>query len=71
MLDDGIGFSLVPWKQVVEQRLGQQVAAIVRGSSVTWELAAAWTVGVGCFETPVLRLITPYRARRQGQQLEQ
>ncbi len=38
MLDDGMGFSLVPWKPVVEQRLGQQVSAIVRGSSVTWEL---------------------------------
>jgi len=38
MLDDGIGFSLVPWKPVVEQRLGQQVSAIVRGTSVTWEL---------------------------------
>ncbi|HWS25775.1 MAG TPA: relaxase/mobilization nuclease and DUF3363 domain-containing protein [Xanthomonadales bacterium] len=38
MLDDGMGFSLVPWKPVVEQRLGQQVSAIVRGASVTWEL---------------------------------
>ena len=38
MLDDGMGFSLVPWRPVVEQRLGQQVSAIVRGSSVTWEL---------------------------------
>jgi type IV secretory pathway VirD2 relaxase len=38
MLDDGMDFSLVPWKPVVEQRLGQQVSAIVRGSSVTWEL---------------------------------
>jgi hypothetical protein len=38
MLDDGIGFSLVPWRPVVEQRLGQQVSAIIRGSSVTWEL---------------------------------
>ena len=38
MLDDGMGFSLVPWKPVVEQRLGQQVSAIVRGTSVTWEL---------------------------------
>jgi hypothetical protein len=38
MLDDGMGFSLVPWKPVVEQRLGQQVSAIVRGVSVTWEL---------------------------------
>ncbi|QLQ25135.1 MAG: relaxase/mobilization nuclease and DUF3363 domain-containing protein [Dechloromonas sp.] len=38
MLDDGMGFSLVPWRPVAEQRLGQQVSAIVRGSSVTWEL---------------------------------
>lgn len=38
MLDDGMSFSLVPWRPVVEQRLGQQVSAIVRGSSVTWEL---------------------------------
>ncbi|OYW24924.1 MAG: conjugal transfer protein, partial [Hydrogenophilales bacterium 12-63-5] len=38
MLDDGTGFSLVPWRPVVEQRLGQQVSAIVRGTSVTWGL---------------------------------
>jgi hypothetical protein len=38
MLDDGMGFSLVPWRPVVEQRLGQQVSAIVRGVSVTWKL---------------------------------
>lgn len=38
MLDDGVGFSLVPWRPVVEQRLGQQVSAIVRGRAVTWQL---------------------------------
>lgn len=38
MLDDGIGFSLVPWKPVAEQCLGQQVSAIVRGPSATWQL---------------------------------
>ncbi len=37
MLDDGMGFSLVPWRPVVEQRLGQQVGATLRGSSVTWD----------------------------------
>ncbi|MGD9693831.1 MAG: relaxase/mobilization nuclease domain-containing protein [Lautropia sp.] len=36
MLDDGMGFSLVPWKPVIEQRLGQQLAATVRGSGVSW-----------------------------------
>ncbi|MFT3813307.1 MAG: relaxase/mobilization nuclease and DUF3363 domain-containing protein [Acidovorax sp.] len=38
MLDDGMGFSLVPWKPVIEQRLGQQLAATVRGAAASWEL---------------------------------
>jgi type IV secretory pathway VirD2 relaxase len=38
MLDDGMGFSLVPWKPVIEQRLGQQLAATVRGGTASWEL---------------------------------
>jgi len=38
MLDDGKGFSLVPWKPVIEQRLGQQLAATVRGGGVSWEI---------------------------------
>ncbi|WP_258193375.1 DUF3363 domain-containing protein [Paraburkholderia sp. BL25I1N1] len=37
MLDDGMGFSLVPWKPVIEQRLGQQLAATMRGG-VSWEI---------------------------------
>ena len=38
MLDDGMGFSLVPWRPVVEQRLGQRVMAVVNQSTVTWQL---------------------------------
>jgi hypothetical protein len=38
MLDDGVGFSLVPWRPVIEQRLGQQVSAVVDGARVNWEL---------------------------------
>lgn len=38
MLDDGMGFSLVPWKPVIEQRLGQTMTAVVRGASVTWDM---------------------------------
>ena len=38
MLDDGKGFSPVPWRPVIEQRLGQQIAATVRGGSISWEL---------------------------------
>jgi type IV secretory pathway VirD2 relaxase len=38
MLDDGVGFSLVPWHPVIEQRLGRPMSAIVDGSRVNWEL---------------------------------
>jgi len=38
MLDDGMGFSLVPWKPVIEQRLGQQLAATVRAGGVSWDV---------------------------------
>lgn len=37
MLDDGLGFTLVPWKPVIEQRLGQKMTATVRGAGVSWE----------------------------------
>ncbi|WP_341929063.1 relaxase/mobilization nuclease and DUF3363 domain-containing protein [Methyloversatilis discipulorum] len=37
ILNDGKGFSLVPWKPVIEHRLGQQLAATVRGGGVSWE----------------------------------
>ena len=36
MLDDGMVFSLVPWKPVIEQRLGQQLAAMVREGQASW-----------------------------------
>jgi len=38
MLDDGLGFSLVPWKPVIEQRLGKQLAATVKGGNVSWDI---------------------------------
>ena len=38
MLDDGMGFSLVPWKPVIELQLEQQIAVPVRGGGVSWEI---------------------------------
>lgn len=36
MLDDGLGFRLVPWRPAIERRLGQAMGAMVRGSGVSW-----------------------------------
>ncbi|TAJ22192.1 MAG: DUF3363 domain-containing protein, partial [Rugosibacter sp.] len=47
ILDDGMGFSLVPWKPLIEQRLGQTMTAVVRGSSVSWVLGRQRGPSVG------------------------
>ncbi len=46
ILDDGMGFHLVPWKPVIEQCIGLQVSAIVRGQSVTWQLGHRRGIGI-------------------------
>lgn len=47
MLDDGVGFSLVPWRPVIEARLGQSLAATVHGSGVSWTIGRSRGLGVG------------------------
>ena len=47
MLDDGFGLSLVPWKPVIEQRLGQPITGVVRGGSVSWDLSRQRGIGIG------------------------
>lgn len=47
MLDDGMRFSLVPWKPVIEQRLGQQLAATVHGGGVSWEFGRSRSPAIG------------------------
>jgi type IV secretory pathway VirD2 relaxase len=37
VLDDGVGFSLVPWRPVIERRLGLSMTAIMRGQAISWE----------------------------------
>ncbi len=39
MLDDGMGFSLVPWRPIIEGYLGQVVTAVTRGDHVSWNLS--------------------------------
>ncbi len=46
MLDNGKSFSLVPWKPVLDHRLGQSVAATIRGTSVSWEFGKQRRLGI-------------------------
>jgi hypothetical protein len=38
MLEDGVGFSLVPWRPFVDKRIGQSMSAVVHGEHASWEL---------------------------------
>ncbi|KAJ10352.1 relaxase/mobilization nuclease and DUF3363 domain-containing protein [Pseudomonas aeruginosa] len=46
VLDDGKGFSLVPWKPIIEQRLGQRIAATLGHGGVFWEISRSQGVGI-------------------------
>jgi type IV secretory pathway VirD2 relaxase len=39
MIDDGLGFTLVPWSPSLERHLGRQVSGIVRSNRIEWRLA--------------------------------
>ena len=37
MIDNGLGFSLVPWNEAWERRIGQKIAGIgMSGGSIDW-----------------------------------
>lgn len=38
MLDDGLGFTLVPWRPVLAQRLGESMSVSIEHGRATWEL---------------------------------
>ncbi|MNZ15253.1 hypothetical protein D3C78_321990 [compost metagenome] len=38
VLENGMEFSLVPWRPVIEQRLGQNLSAMLHGSQVSWQV---------------------------------
>src|SRR5262245_41187222 len=47
MIDDGLGFSLVPWRAVIENEIGRQVIGVVRGGDISWQLGRVRGLGVG------------------------
>ncbi len=47
VIENGREFALVPWKPVIERRLGQSVAGIMRGASASFGLARKRGIGIG------------------------
>ena len=47
LIDDGLGFSLVPWSPSLERHLGRQVSGIVQSNRIEWSLGRARGPTVG------------------------
>jgi type IV secretory pathway VirD2 relaxase len=45
MIEDGLGFSLVPWQPVLDQRIGRHIAGVMRDGGVEWDLGRK--IGLG------------------------
>jgi hypothetical protein len=48
MIDDGLGFSLVPWQSVLDKRLGQHITGTIRdGGGIEWDFGRKRGLGIG------------------------
>jgi hypothetical protein len=47
MIDNGLGFSLVPWRPVLENKIGREVMGEMCGEDVSWQYGRGRTLGIG------------------------
>ncbi len=60
MLDDGVGFQLVPWSNLLEKQLGRQVAGVaLPGGGVDWTYGKKRGLGLEVVRTSVQAAIGP------------
>jgi hypothetical protein len=46
MIDDGLGFSLVPWRPVIEKEIGREVVGVMRGDDISWQFGRKRGLGI-------------------------
>jgi hypothetical protein len=47
MIDNGLGFQLVPWSDPLEKRLGQHISAVaISGGGVDWSFGRSRGLGL-------------------------
>ena len=45
MLDDGVGFSLMPWRPAIDRHLGMEIRGVSVGSTINWDFSRARGLG--------------------------
>lgn len=46
MIDDGLGFSLVPWQPVLDKRLDQHITGVMRAGGIDWDFSRKRGLGL-------------------------
>lgn len=48
MLDDGLGFQLVPWQPLLDMRIGQHISGVAQNSGgIEWSFGRKRGLGIG------------------------
>ncbi|MDR6952367.1 hypothetical protein J2X65_001722 [Ancylobacter sp. 3268] len=46
MINDGLGFQLVPWQPVLERQIGRHISGVSRDGGVEWSLGRKRGLGL-------------------------
>ena len=47
LIENAHEFTLVPWRSIMDERLGRQISGIVRESGISWDFERRRTLGIG------------------------
>jgi len=47
LIENAHEFTLVPWRSIMDERLGRQISGIVRDSGISWDFERKRTLGIG------------------------
>lgn len=47
VIENAYEFTLVPWRPVMDERLGRQISGVVRDSGISWDFTRARGIGIG------------------------
>ena len=46
IIENAYEFTLVPWRPVMDDRLGRQISGVVRDSGISWDFTRARGIGI-------------------------
>jgi Protein of unknown function (DUF3363) len=47
LIENAHEFTLVPWRSIMDERLGRQISGIVRDTGISWDFERKRTLGIG------------------------